>query len=55
MKEIFGSILQIVFLLIGLGIAFLLLYFGFRSSRQNETKDLIKKDTDVEAKLIGKT
>ena len=55
MKEIIGVILQMAFLLIGLGIAFLLLYFGIKSPRQNETKNLDLKDTDVKEKFIGRT
>ena len=54
MKEILGVIFQIVFLLVGLGLTFFLLYFGFRSSGKNQN-NIDQKDIDIKGKFIGRT
>ena len=55
MKEIVGVIIQIIFLSVSLGIAFLLLYLGLRSPRQNKMKRIDLTDIDSQGKFLGKT
>ena len=55
MKEILSVIIQIIFLSVSLGIAFLLLYLGFRSPRQNKTNNIDLKDMKTQGKFIGRT
>jgi len=55
MKEVLGVIMEIIFLSVSLGIAFLLIYFGFRASRQNKTNNIDLKDIEKQGKFIGRT
>jgi len=54
-KELIGVILQIILLLVAVGIAFLLLYLGFRSPRQNKMNNIDQTELETHHKFIGKT
>ena len=53
MKEFIGLILQITFIGIGLGISFLLLYFGFISPRKKKADDPDQQSMEMKGKFIG--
>jgi hypothetical protein len=50
-----GVIFQILFLLLGLGLTFLLLYYGFRSSGKGQKSNINQKDLEIKGKFIGRT
>lgn len=55
MNEILGLILQIILILAILGMAFILIYLGIKSPRQNKMNNIHLKKIDKDGKFIGKT
>jgi len=54
MKDFVDTTIQIVFLLVGLGLGFCLLYFSFRSPGKSQDKGIEIDNQDPNKKTAGK-